>query len=203
MPQTKFVLRKAFACHIRPIVVINKIDRPDARPDGGPQRGLRHLRRARGQRGAARLPVHLRLGQGRLRLARPDGHLGGRQAAVRPDRRAGPGPGRRSATARSGCSARRSTSPSTSAGSPSAGSPRAVVRREQKAILLKAGGVSRPRLDRQRPGVRQARADRGPVGRGRRHRRDRRAGQVDIGDTIADAEPTRSPCPGSRSTSRP
>jgi len=32
MPQTKFVLRKAFACHIRPIVVINKIDRPDARP---------------------------------------------------------------------------------------------------------------------------------------------------------------------------
>ncbi len=32
MPQTKFVLRKAFACHIRPIVVINKIDRPDSRP---------------------------------------------------------------------------------------------------------------------------------------------------------------------------
>jgi GTP-binding protein len=32
MPQTKFVLRKAFANHIRPIVVINKIDRPDARP---------------------------------------------------------------------------------------------------------------------------------------------------------------------------
>ena len=32
MPQTKFVLRKAFACKIRPIVVINKIDRPDARP---------------------------------------------------------------------------------------------------------------------------------------------------------------------------
>ncbi len=33
MPQTKFVLRKAFANGIRPIVVINKIDRPDARPD--------------------------------------------------------------------------------------------------------------------------------------------------------------------------
>jgi GTP-binding protein len=33
MPQTKFVLRKAFANHIRPIVVINKIDRPDARPN--------------------------------------------------------------------------------------------------------------------------------------------------------------------------
>ena len=33
MPQTKFVLRKAFANGIKPIVVINKIDRPDARPD--------------------------------------------------------------------------------------------------------------------------------------------------------------------------
>src|SRR5438132_9942789 len=32
MPQTRFVLRKAFACGLRPIVVVNKIDRPDARP---------------------------------------------------------------------------------------------------------------------------------------------------------------------------
>lgn len=33
MPQTRFVLRKAFGCGLRPIVVINKIDRPDARID--------------------------------------------------------------------------------------------------------------------------------------------------------------------------
>src|SRR5262249_59585528 len=32
LPQTRFVLRKAFAQKLRPIVVINKIDRPDARP---------------------------------------------------------------------------------------------------------------------------------------------------------------------------
>ncbi|GMU38982.1 MAG: translational GTPase TypA [Phycisphaerae bacterium] len=32
MPQTRFVLRKAFEYHLRPIVVINKMDRPDARP---------------------------------------------------------------------------------------------------------------------------------------------------------------------------
>src|ERR1700722_13235075 len=32
LPQTRFVLRKAFACGLRPIVVVNKIDRPDARP---------------------------------------------------------------------------------------------------------------------------------------------------------------------------
>lgn len=33
MPQTKFVLRKAFEAGLHPIVVINKIDRPDARPE--------------------------------------------------------------------------------------------------------------------------------------------------------------------------
>src|SRR5689334_15737172 len=33
MPQTRFVTRKAFAHGLRPIVVINKIDRPGARPN--------------------------------------------------------------------------------------------------------------------------------------------------------------------------
>lgn len=33
MPQTKFVLKKAFELGLRPIVVINKIDKSDARPD--------------------------------------------------------------------------------------------------------------------------------------------------------------------------
>ncbi len=33
MPQTRFVLRKAFEFGLRPLVVINKIDRPDARPN--------------------------------------------------------------------------------------------------------------------------------------------------------------------------
>src|SRR6201995_3565006 len=32
MPQTKFVTMKALALGLRPIVVINKVDRPDARP---------------------------------------------------------------------------------------------------------------------------------------------------------------------------
>ena len=31
MPQTKYVLRKALEQHLKPIVVINKIDRPDQR----------------------------------------------------------------------------------------------------------------------------------------------------------------------------
>ena len=32
LPQTRFVLRKALERQLTPIVVINKIDRPDARP---------------------------------------------------------------------------------------------------------------------------------------------------------------------------
>nr|WP_200859463.1 translational GTPase TypA [Ruminiclostridium cellobioparum] len=33
MPQTRFVLKKALALNLKPIVVVNKIDRPEARPD--------------------------------------------------------------------------------------------------------------------------------------------------------------------------
>ncbi len=33
MPQTKFVLSKALAIGLKPIVVVNKVDKPDARPD--------------------------------------------------------------------------------------------------------------------------------------------------------------------------
>src|SRR5207237_1030640 len=33
MPQTRFVLRKAFEVGLRPIVVINKVDRPNAEPE--------------------------------------------------------------------------------------------------------------------------------------------------------------------------
>ncbi|WP_416824965.1 GTP-binding protein, partial [Helicobacter ganmani] len=33
MPQTKFVVKKALALGIRPIVVVNKIDKPAAQPD--------------------------------------------------------------------------------------------------------------------------------------------------------------------------
>ena len=35
MPQTKFVLVKALRQGLQPIVVINKVDRPDARAAGG------------------------------------------------------------------------------------------------------------------------------------------------------------------------
>ena len=47
LPQTRFVLRKAFARGLKPIVVINKIDRPDARIAEVLNAGLRPVRRAR------------------------------------------------------------------------------------------------------------------------------------------------------------
>ena len=33
MPQTRFVLDKALSLNLKPIVIINKIDKSDARPD--------------------------------------------------------------------------------------------------------------------------------------------------------------------------
>src|ERR671929_713776 len=33
MPQTRFVLHKALQLHLKPIVVINKVDKPNCRPD--------------------------------------------------------------------------------------------------------------------------------------------------------------------------
>lgn len=38
MPQTRFVTQKAFKAGLRPIVVVNKIDRPGARPIGSSTR---------------------------------------------------------------------------------------------------------------------------------------------------------------------
>ena len=85
MPQTKFVVGKALKVGLKPIVAINKIDRPDARHDEVRQRGVRPVRRARRHRRAARLPDPLRLGPRRLdgrQPGRPEGP--GPGAAVRP-----------------------------------------------------------------------------------------------------------------------
>ena len=53
MPQTRFVLRKALSLKLPVIVVINKIDRPDARLRRGGGRGARSVyRTGRGRDGA-------------------------------------------------------------------------------------------------------------------------------------------------------
>ena len=44
MPQTKFVTAKALALGLRPIVVLNKVDKSDAEPDRVAGRGVRPVR---------------------------------------------------------------------------------------------------------------------------------------------------------------
>jgi GTP-binding protein len=70
MPQTRFVTRKALALGLKPIVVVNKIDRPGARPDWV----INHTFDLFDKLGATEeqldFPVGLRLGAERLRDAR-------------------------------------------------------------------------------------------------------------------------------------
>ena len=47
LPQTRYVLMKALEANLKPIVVINKIDRPDARAAGSAERNLRSVHRSR------------------------------------------------------------------------------------------------------------------------------------------------------------
>ncbi len=46
MPQTKFVLKKSLELHLKPILVINKIDRPNSQPYKAADSHLRSLLRA-------------------------------------------------------------------------------------------------------------------------------------------------------------
>ena len=59
MPQTRFVPRKALALGLKPIVVINKIDRTDARAAPGARRGAGVVHGPRGLDGADRRAVPL------------------------------------------------------------------------------------------------------------------------------------------------
>ena len=69
LPQTRYVLSKALEAHLPPIVVINKIDRPDARVAGSPERSLRSVHRSRRHRRPARFPGALHHRQDRRRQA--------------------------------------------------------------------------------------------------------------------------------------
>ena len=126
MPQTKFVLRKAFANKIRPIVVINKIDRPDARPNEVLNEVFDTFVELGADEQQLDFPYIFASGKGGFASHDPHATSGDDPARcfdliVEQGAR----PRGRSRRRRCRCSARRSTSPSTSAGSRSAGSPRA------------------------------------------------------------------------------
>ena len=82
MPQTRFVLKKALGLGKKPVVVINKIDRPGARPAGGRRRGARPVHRARRERRSARVPGCVCLRPRRLCFHRPKRARHGHEAAV-------------------------------------------------------------------------------------------------------------------------
>ena len=65
LPQTRYVLMKALEAKLPPIVVINKIDRPDARIPEVLERDLRPVHRSGRHRGPARFPDHLHQRQAR------------------------------------------------------------------------------------------------------------------------------------------
>ena len=87
LPQTRFVLRKAFERGLPPIVVINKIDRADARAEGSAERGLRPVHRSRRHRRADRVPGALHQRPRRHREHRSRCARRGSAAAVRRDHR--------------------------------------------------------------------------------------------------------------------
>ena len=70
LPQTRFVLRKALEPRLPVVLVVNKVDRPDARAAGGRERGLRALPRPRRRRVADRVPDRVRERARRTRRAR-------------------------------------------------------------------------------------------------------------------------------------
>ncbi len=201
MPQTKFVLRKAFANKIRPIVVINKIDRPDARPD----EVLNEV-----------FDTFVELGADEQQLDFPYIFASGRAGFASDDPKATSGdirplldlivervPG------------------------PEVDTRRAVPDALHNARLLRVRRPDRHRPDPVRPGeegaaagghegrreqaggrrgparLRQARPHGGPRGRGRRHRRHRRRRLGRHRRHAGRRRELRSPCRGSRSTSRP
>ena len=83
LPQTRFVLRKALEQGLPIVLVVNKVDRPDARPVGGRRRGLRALPRPRRGRIADRVPDRLRQRARRARRPRAGRAGAGPDAAVR------------------------------------------------------------------------------------------------------------------------
>ena len=128
LPQTRFVLRKAFERGLPPLVVINKIDRADARAAGGAERGLRPVHRPRRHRGADRVPGALHQRPRRHGHHRPRRARRGPAAAVRRHRRPHAAAGRRSARRRCRCWSPTSTPATTWAASPSAASSTAASR---------------------------------------------------------------------------
>ena len=83
LPQTRFVLRKALEALLPVILVVNKVDRPDARIEAVRQRGVRALPRSRRRREPDRVPDRVLQRQGRPRIARARSRTGSSRTSGR------------------------------------------------------------------------------------------------------------------------
>ena len=180
MPQTKFVTAKALRLGLRPIVVLNKVDKPDAEPDRALNEVFDLFVTPRRRRGPARLPGPLRLRPRRLgrRRARRPAQEPRRPLPAHPRPR--PGARRRSpaATSPSPCwRPRWPPTPSSAASSPAASraarsgparpstpSPATAPRSSASASPASSPSAASPA-----PPIEER--------RGRRHRQPRRHGQ--------------------------
>lgn len=86
MPQTRFVTKKAFAHGLKPIVVINKVDRPGARPDWVVDQVFDLFVNLDATDEQAGLPDHLRFGAERYRGSGPRRYGGRHDPVVSGDR---------------------------------------------------------------------------------------------------------------------
>ena len=128
LPQTRFVLRKALERRLTPIVVINKIDRPDARARRSAERDLRSVHRSRRHRGTARLPGALHQRPDRHREPRRGDSGRGSSSAVRRGRQTRAAAARQSRGAAAAAGGESRLRATTSDGSRSAASSTAASR---------------------------------------------------------------------------
>ena len=179
MPQTKFVVGKALKIGLKPIVCVNKVDKPDARAERSGQRSASTC--------SPRSTPPTSSSTSRSSTARPSrAGWPTRPTARRTDmaplfdlvlKHVAAAQGR--ATAASACSARCSRPiPISAASSPAASSPARSSPTQPVKVLDRArqAGRAGPRVEDPRLPRHRARADRGS--RGRRHRRHRRPGEV-------------------------
>ena len=192
LPQTRFVLSKALGMGLRTVLVINKIDRQDARAARGAGPGVLAVhrprrRRVRSSTSRCSTPSPARA-RPRPRSTSPGKDL---RAAVRGDPHATSRRRPRRPTATTGCScwSPTSTTTTTSAASPSAACTRAASPRACTLAVDARGRQGRAGQDREAVRLlRASSASRSPTPARARSSASPASRSSRIGDTIADAE---------------
>ena len=187
MPQTRFVTQKALELGLRPIVVVNKIDRPGVDPHEVDRPGLRPVRRRSARptssstsRSSTPRAARATRSASSATSARTSAPLLDLIVEKVPPRR------RRRRRAAAACRSRRSTTTTTSATSRSAAcapaAPRSATACCSRTATARKRGVPRPEGARL-PGAQALRARRGDR---RRHLAITGMQELNVGETITD-----------------